>query len=417
MYEQLRRVITDSGIWAGDRLRTHRFLLSPSVFTISKDQHEELERLGWAIRECQLGLSHIATIAHDMKLNYRHGWMTVRRVCCAGVPKQYYRYQERDIRSIPSLLKVDLILGSNGRFIIGEIDGHNKHGVGYSSLCAQLRTVACSDKKPLPGVISLLAHEVKRLGKGRLKLLYGDQERFYLPEFEIAKTQLEKHGVGCVVVSETDANPSLVSEGLFLDLPFMYHREGLYEVISAGVDQGDVQFIIPPKPFLGSKGVLALIRNDAHDIHLESILHAFINEQSLALVRSYIPKTFLVGKDAMDRESVSKMASEGRYVLKEAISSGMKGVFFSGETDFEEALSIASTSKNHWVLQEEVINQPQTFSWFDGDQQLRSASDWLMRVTVQYVRRDLGDIIVTARRNNKAVHGGKDAIMIGTVLA
>jgi hypothetical protein len=36
-------------------------------------------------------------------------------------------------------------------------------------------------------------------------------------------------------------------------------------------------------------------------------------------------------------------------------------------------------------------------------------------VTVQYVNRQLADIIVTARRN-KAVHGGKDCLQIGTVI-
>ncbi len=416
MYEKLRSVITQSGLWNGTRESTHAFLLSPSVFEITREQEHELRELGIAIRECQFGLSHIAVIAHDSSLNYRGAWRMVRRVCCAGVPKIYQGFQQRDIRSIPALLKVDLMVDATGAFKIGEIDGHNKHGLGYSTLCVLLRDALYPEATKLPGVVKVLSDEIRRLGHSSLKLLYADQERFYLPEFEIARTEFQNNGIECIVASEMEVDAGFVSSGLFLDLPFMYKRKDLYDSIIAGYNRGEVSFIIPPKPFLGSKGVLGLLRNDCNDSHLEALLRSFIAPSSLELVRKYIPETFLVGKEALGIDEITSKISSKRYVLKEAISSGMKGVYFSDEPDFSKVLEGATKSLMHWVLQEEVVNQSQTFSWFDSQQEVRTASDWLMRVTIQYVQRSVGDIIVTARRGDKAVHGGKDAIFIGATI-
>ena len=97
----------------------------------------------------------------------------------------------------------------------------------------------------------------------------------------------------------------------------------------------------------------------------------------------------------------------------------MKGTIFSSDPSFESDLSDACKSQMNWILQEEIINQPQTFSWFeDGSNSapiLQTTEDWYMRVTVQYVQRQLADIIVTARRD-KAVHGAKDCIQLGAVI-
>ena len=62
---------------------------------------------------------------------------------------------------------------------------------------------------------------------------------------------------------------------------------------------------------------------------------------------------------------------------------------------------------------------PQTFSWFENGNgivpEIKTAADWFVRVTVQYVSRHLGDAIVTACRD-KAVHGGKNCLLIGTAV-
>lgn len=418
MYDKLNAIISESGIWNGERRKSHSFLLSPSVFEVTEIQKQELQELGFALYDCMLGFSHIATIVFDPTLNYRNAWGLARRVFSTGVPITYLALQGMNIRHIPGLLKVDMMVDEKGNFRIAEIDGHNKHGLGYSTLAKRFCEAVRPEAKKLPGTVNLLAGEIKRLGYGELKLFYSDQERFYFPEFEIVKQELKRHGVNCIVMQEENADSSFASEGLFLDLPFLFNKAELYETIIPAYVNGKVRFVIPPKPFLGAKGVLALIRNDGKDEELESLLRSFIRKSSLEFVRRYIPETLLVGKMASGSDSIEARISKKKYVLKESVSSGMKGTVFSDGRDFGTVLSRARLSNMNWILQEEVVNQPQSFSWYENGRAepiLKTSKDWFMRVTVQYVNRQLADIIITARRD-KAVHGAKDCLQIGTVV-
>ena len=417
MHSKLKTVIDESGIWNGSRKESHSFLLSPSVYEVTEAQCQELSKLGHALYDCLLGLSHIAVIAYDSSLNYGGAWNFARKVFSTGVPKIYQELQGINVRHIPKLLKVDLMIDQNGSFKIAEIDGHNKHGLGYSTLGLRFRKALYPKAKGFPGAVKTLAEEVKRMGHAELKLLYSDQEQFYVPEFEVAKQEFHRNGIDCKIVSEMNADETFVEEGLFLDLPFLYHKANLYETIIPAYKNGKVEFIIPPKPFLGAKGVLALLRNDGKNDQLEAILLSFIKKPSLDLARQYIPETLLVGRQAESFESVKEKTSNKKYVLKESISSGMKGTVFSDSPDFEKVLFGACKSNMNWILQEEVENQAQTFSWFDNenDSKPRTSKDWLMRVTTQYVNRQLADVIITARRD-KAVHGAKDCIQIGAIV-
>lgn len=419
MHSKLAAVITESGLWSGARKESHAFLLSPSVYQITEVQCQELRALGFALHDCLLGLSHIAVIAYDQNLNYGGAWLLARRVFSTGVPKIYQELQGMNISHVPKLLKVDLMVDQNGNFKIAEIDGHNKHGLGYSTLGLRFREALHPQEKAFPGTVKTLAAEMHRLGHTEIKLLYADQERFYVPEFEVARQEFSRHGVNCVVVSEMDMNEAFLGSGLFLDLPFLYHKKELYETIISAYKNGTVEFIIPPKPFLGAKGVLALLRNDGGNEQLEALLLTFIKKQSLEAVRKYIPETLLIGKQAEGIDSIKERVFRKRFVLKESISSGMKGIVFSDEACFDSVLSRAYAANMNWILQEEVVNQPQTFFWFENGNEsipeMKTADDWFMRVTAQYVNRQLGDIIITARRD-KAVHGGKDCLQIGTVI-
>ncbi len=419
MYQELVSVIEASGIWTGTRRDSHAFRLSPSVYQLSVAQKIELQELGLALRDCLLGLSQLAVIAYDRELNYSGMWNILRKVFSTGVPKIYQDLQGQQVKHIPRLLKVDLMVDQAGSFKIAEIDGHNKHGVGYSTLGKRVRSALYPDAEALPGVVKLLVAEVARQGGDRLKLFYADQERFYVPEFEIARQEFAAEGGVLQLLPEEMTNHQLVEEGVLLDLPFLFHRPYLYDHVVNAYLRGDVKFVIPPKPFLGSKGVLAVLRNDGQDETLESMLRAFIKSRSLDLVRSYIPETYLVGQIATSVSQVRELVSQKRYVLKESISSGMKGTVFSDGSDFDRVLQEAGATKLNWILQEEVENQPQTFSWYEaesnGAPQLCTADNWMMRVTVQYVSHQLADVIVTARQD-KAVHGAKDCIQLGTIV-
>lgn len=415
MLSRITEVVSQSGIWSEGRRESHSFLLSPSVYCLNEGQKLELEALGFALQKCLLGLSQIAIIACDPLLNYRGAWRTIRQVFSTGVPSRHKALQGLNVRDIPKLLKVDLMVDQEGNFKIAEIDGHNKHGIGYSTIAMRVRNVLCPDSRVLPGVVRSIIREMEAMGEKKLKLFYGDHERFYLPEFLIAKQEFEKLGVECQVVGEMDVDPEFLESGLFLDLPFLNQRVALCNLLSAAYRVGKARFIIPPKPFFGAKGVLALLRNDYRNEQMEAVLHAFIDKASLELVRRHIPETWLVGQETKVL-GAREISPEKRYVLKESISSGMKGVFFSDESDFKRRLEIANEQNMNWILQEEVENLPQAFSWFEGnDSSPRTADDWFMRVTAHYVARELADVVVTATQN-RAVHGGKRCLQLGTVI-
>lgn len=114
MYSKLADVIFESGIWSGSRKESHAFLLSPDAYRITEAQRQELSALGCALNDCMLGLSHIAVIAYDQKLNYGAAWLLARRVFSTGVPSVYQELQGMNVRHIPKLLKVDLMVDREG---------------------------------------------------------------------------------------------------------------------------------------------------------------------------------------------------------------------------------------------------------------------------------------------------------------
>ena len=87
-------------------------------------------------------------------------------------------------------------------------------------------------------------------------------------------------------------------------------------------------------------------------------------------------------------------------MLKESISSGMKGTIFSDDPRFADAMSTACGSYYRYVLQEEVINRPRSFDHFGKDGSVHHG-EWFMRVTVHYAARRVADIAVTALAGQK----------------
>jgi hypothetical protein len=396
------------------------------VYEVPLDKRDELEAIGAALHDCLAGIGRIAAIAFNPKLGHSATWGMIVKVLHTGVPTIYHDIMLLNPSSTPSICKVDIMESESGEFRIAEIDGHNKHGLGYSTLGARIRKAVMPDAKAFPGVAATLALEIKRRSENSVVLLYADQERFYLPEFRILQTELSTHGVEVVVVAESDVcvegNRVVVSKDgkdhrLFVDLPFMTvrgaHSQAVNQVLATRYSAGEIDFLIPPKPFYGSKAVLALLRNETGSEELEAILKSQIRPASLELLRQYIPETYLVHKRAKEEYWRSK-CNGARFVLKESISSGMKGTVFSDEPHFNAIMKHACDSYYRFVLQKEVINRSRSFQYFANGGRLHRG-EWFMRVTVHYAIRRVADIIITARRDKK-VHGALDCLQLGSII-
>lgn len=423
MLERIKDVVRDSRLWDSGRTQSHGFTLSPSVYEISQKKRTELEELGEALHDCLSGIGRIAAIACSPPLSHGATWGMIAKVVRTGVPVHYHDIMLLRPGSTPSICKVDLLEAENGELRIAEIDGHNKHGLGYSTLAARMRRALMPTAAAFPGVASLIAKEVLRRGEKSVILLYADQERFYSPEFRILQAEVATHGIDMPVVREQDVcveKGRMIANGagdlsarLFVDLPFLYHHGTLSSLFAERYRNGEIDFLIPPKPFLGSKAVLALLRNSGDDEELEAILRSHIRQSSLDVLRRFTPNTFLVGKRM--NGALAQLTSSGkRFVMKESISSGMKGTVFQDDDTFTSVLERASGSFYRAILQEEVANRPRTFLSFAADGSVREDT-WYTRVTVHYAVRRVADVTVTARTDKK-VHGAPDCLQLGSVI-
>lgn len=417
-FNALKEVVQQSGLWHGGREETHRFLLSPDVFQLTTAQRQELEKLGQALFDVMGNLSHMATCVKGGRYCGNGGWGTFRRIMSSGVPRKYQQLQKLNSDDIPQMLKVDIMMGEDGSFRIAEIDGHNKHGMGYSTLGARFRQAMMPSAAGLPGTVASVADFIKRRYRSdRVMFLHSHFERFYIPEFEIAAAEFARHGVNCQVVSEHNLKPEQVTGGVFIDLPFLDSKsDDLHSAIASAYMRGEVKCVLPPKPFLGSKSLLAFLRNDRNHPGIANLLSVFVDRRSLATLRRYIPETVLVGRGGgVSFETIMEMVSHKRYVLKQGVASGMKGVHFSDNPSFEKALKRASKTYVSQVLQEEVPTKQFEFTSFDKRGVPNTSNDWHVRLTTHFVARRLAEITVTARRD-KSVHGAPDCIQIGTAV-
>lgn len=413
--EVIEQVVLESGLWDQGRRASHGFVLSPSVYEVSSAQQQDLDKMALALHECLAGVGRIATIAGNSQIGHTHTWQMIRRVLNTGVPKRYEQLMLHRPGRVPVVCKVDLMEDPDGHYWIAEIDGHNKHGLGYSTLAAQIRSVIAPDRQTYPGVAKTIAKDMKRRRKSRLVLLYGDQERFYLPEFGVLQNELAGHGIELIVVSEIDFDHTTAAQecDLFVDLPFLFRRTELHDQLSQAYLANEIDFLIPPKPFLGSKGVLALLRNDGDDENLEAILRSQISTQSLEVMRQFIPPTFLVSKHR-PRAHWNRTINGHPFVLKEVVASGMKGTYFSDSPEFDPMLVRACGSYYRCVLQREVTNRSLPFESFDCHGQ-SVPGEWFMRVNVHFGVRCVADVVVTARQDRE-VHGAPDCLQLGSVL-
>ena len=409
----IERTILDSGLWDNGRKVSHGFILSPDVYVLAKDKQKEFEKIGLALYDCLAGLGKIAAMTVNSKISSGRAWEMIKRVLRTGIPKSYRDIQVLCPNFLPYICKVDFIEGIDGRFWITEIDGYNKHGLGYSTLAAKITKAIQPKAKIFPGVAEVISQAIKRLNEkaNELVLLYANQERFYLPEFSILQQELNNYGINLFVASE-DEFKIKKSHWLFIDFPLLSNLK-LKESLIQLYQKREINFLIPPKPFFSSKAVLALLKNDIQDKELETILKSQIPLSSLEKIREYIPETYIINKREKE-DYWRKLSQSGQFIIKETFSSGSKGIVFPDESNFNQVLKKACCSGYSFILQKRIINASNKFSYFTDSGELEQ-DKWYSRFTVHFAHKQVANMIITARKN-KRVHGALDCLQIGVTL-
>jgi hypothetical protein len=417
-----RQVLNDSGIWFGERAQTHRFRIPVAPYEITRQQEAQLQLLAPALSDCLSGLGRIVAIASSRTFVHGQVWGMIAGAARAGVLKYYYGLQVFKPGSIPQMLKVDFVEEQGtGRLVIVEIDGHNKHGLGYSILTSNVQRALDPKAKSFPGVIPFLQNMAKH-HQNQLVLIYDTIERFYLPEFEVLAQELKRHNVSLLLASNQKAigKGSFVSvhgqdiqEGLFLDFPAMYDdNPALREAMVKGYQEGRFHFVIPPKPFLGSKAILALLRNDQKNNQLEAILRSHIPGPSLELVRAHLPRTILFTKN-ITKKSSWEIFEGNSFVIKPSVSGGAKGVTL---VDSPGQSVSWPQGQYAWVLQEYVESPQIKLGFFEPESEDGPFyGSFRVRFTAHFANRRVADLSLTAK-DDRIVHGSKNSIELGVVI-
>lgn len=405
MYEKLVEFVIALGIWRGERRETHSFLVSPEPHIITKSQGDQLNKISQALHGVLKGLSRIFTIATDPILGSPRCWSELGRMMRLQVPSYFEGIMGLNPGSVPFLNKIDLVEDGDGKFWIVEIDAGNPRALGYSAFFEMMLGVS-GIKKSFPGILNPL---VQSMGKNGDKLIcmVSDRERWYLPWFEVLTSMLVDEGVDVSLVQESNFLYKGDKTSL-LYKPLIMGSVGTRSALLEGYKRGDVNFLMPPKPFLGSKAMLVIVCNIAQDPLLEGILRSQILEEHLGILRAHIPPTTFL--------KTSGNGTGELLVLKSLVSSGMKGVFFSDQPDYNPAVSEhtkrggAPTA----VLQKVIEGKQHTFNYFEsGGNVVRDQR--YVHFIAHCGPRGVADVFVTARVD-KAVHGAKDAILTGCVI-
>lgn len=413
-YATIERIIMDSGVWNEGRRDRYGFILTPETYQLSRDEVGQLEEIGHALVPVMKGIGRIVATADNFAIAKGKAWDTIRRIVQIGIPRSQRRLQTLFPDAYPLTFKIDL-LRSNGKLRIVELDGTNTHGLGYNVLLNGIRDALVSEHVPrLKGVPAVIAEYVKRHHPGTpLFCFIGGNSRFYDPYYRLFSRDLEKRGVPTIYSREWMNGHESHFESTIraaLHFPLFRNDSPLETILAQQYAQGLLEFLVPPKPYLRSKSVFALLKNSAQTPELEHILLSEIDGTALDTLRGYIPETYLIYPESVPQ--VADAIKKQTWVQKQAISSGMKGTEFVGRNEINVGL-IADRKPYQTILQEELENDPMRFTYYDTDE-LKSDT-WYCRFTAQYCFSELIEVDITARRD-KIIHGATDCIMMSTIL-
>ena len=408
MYKELNRLMVESGIWIGNRRETHGFLLSPEPYVISKGHKAQLESIALALNICLRGLSRIFAIAADPILGSPRWWRNLGNLMKIQVPDYFNSVMGMHPDAIPFLSKIDLVEDTEGKLWIVEIDAGNPRALGFSHFFTSLIPNPRVSGQPFPGVLNPML-QVVRNQDGKLTCLLSERERWYLPWVEVLIQALKNQGLEEMeVVLERDF--VFENKTLLLHMPLVMNKS-LVRNLFERYKSGGLKFLMPPKPFLGSKGLLAILWNLHEDPILEGVLRSQIPEEHLKLLREHIPKTgFLYpgqGPPVL-----------GPVVLKSLVSSGMHGVYFSDDEKYAHAYGEHERKKGSAptaVLQTLVNVKKVKFNHFDETGHIIQDERYV-RFAAHVGDGKVADVSITAR-TDRAVHGAKDAILTGCVVS
>ncbi len=427
------RLLVSLGLWATPDLRgKYSFRLSSEVLALSKAEQTELNTISDLIYS-RGGFFDGAIRLFNQALN---GNRAIYDILAAGLDKQELDLIDPVSLTPPFISRADLMRTADQKqlFQIAEIEGDKTHAFGYASILDLLRNQTM-DRDDTPGIIAVLKAEIERFNLPAAKpivLAVGNGEKFYIGELSVFAKLANEASINLIVLPEDDLEVDQYGIGprstptrtdTVIRIPDLFftpvdssikQRSALSLKLLRLHKQGLIRSFIPPGRFLVSKNLLALISNPQGDRLIESALNSCFDSGVIRGLRKFIPITLVINQETRDLAMSLLTRESDNWVIKQAISSGMKGVNLGRERR-SEFIKRALTFPNQFVIQKKVRQLTKRFTFTEADDpRTIKEAEMYMRISPFFTKDGIATIGVTARET-PAVHGAKDAIQIPVV--
>lgn len=410
IYEKLKHEHFRLGFWDNSEENArYRYVLSPDNFLLDDNYRTQLETIGKDVVIFQKNMRTIANIAVQNPGDHTSGLIgTMLKKANDGLPQILI-----GDRNVP-ICKVDIMIDSNDKLQIAEIDAYNPRGTAYMIMMRHLYTTCVAqDKKLFPGIISYF----EKYAPEEMMWVFAKRERYYGNVMKIAGNIL-KETTGKILkpIASTHINGEIEKNQLILPYGMSWAEElRTKNDLLKQYEDNPQKFFYPLVPWLGTKGLLGVISDPTNHENLAALKPYF--HEDVTNIKKHLPEVVLVGKKFKD--DVQKFREQNPHVvLKSHVASGMKGVWMPGNQDFEKEFALAENNKRSQHILQTFVNQKQfSLKYFDEQGQERKNNNWYVRL-IAYIAHDgtVVDAEITARPSPD-VHGAPDCLQIPCVLS
>lgn len=306
------------------------FSLSDELFVIQPVDLQKIVDLGFVISRFMSAMQAIVNTAVNPHLN---SWKLVRDILLIELNPEHKKLLGMHLQRNSLLTRIDLMVDESGELKIAEIDPTNKHGIGFALLCRN--ESGCGERQKILSLFGDLLDGYKNFS-----IIISRKDEFFQKEQAYFARKLGEYiGKSVDIFLEGDKQEIMrhIDDAYccFLDCPVVSDGD-LNQKLTSVFEKTPKRFLVPPKPWMGNKALMAFL----HEPALLKILNAFMSEKDIALLQKHVPPTF-----------ITKPQSDS-FVVKKVLSSGAKGVFFNGNAPDRHVVYQQYVSQRKFLLEE-----------------------------------------------------------------
>ncbi len=390
----------DCGYWSTRNDQRYGYVLCPEPFRIPQRFFPQLTDIGILVADYHRGIKELFKFCLD-HADYNRTYASIARICKQATDGLPILIPERNI----PITKVDLMIDTDNRLRIAEIDSYNPRGIPFALF---LRDIYRDVPSPFCGITETIRNFAC---EDSFSWIYADKERYYSTAFKQMQRILSEEGIAMSVHNITELQKFDPNSKTMI-IPWGIGRpEELRgkEMLVQAYDENPEKFMFPLVPWTATKGLLGIVSNGYGNPEIEHLVENFYAGGNLNLFRTYTPPTVNISKQGKEKH----WCYGKKFVLKKNVSSGLKGVWIA-DTTHEEFQKASNIKRSTYIAQEFVEQRTFPIPYYTEKGHVRTA-DWYLRLTA-YIGAN-GEVLDTeiTGRQTPDVHGAPDCIMLPCV--